>query len=59
MQRFLKQYPVALFLGSFIMLAALGYAWVILAFPGSGFTIQKSDGLIKGVPLRIDFTVRL
>lgn len=35
------------------------FLWIEYNFPGSGWVVQKSDGLIKGVPLRIDFIVRM
>lgn len=54
-----KRYPITLFLIGLITMATLGFMWIEHIFPGSGFTVQKSDGLIKGVPLGIEFKVRM
>ena len=59
MQKSLKRHPITLVLTGFITIATLGFMLIAHAFPGSGFMIQKSDGLIKGVPLGIEFHVRM
>lgn len=44
---------------SLSMLAVTAHTIVAHAFPGSGFAITKSDGLIKGLPLGVEFNIQM
>ena len=50
---------IVMLIVSLSMLAVTAHKMVAHAFPGSGFAITKSDGLIKGLPLGVEFNIQM
>lgn len=57
--RLLKEHPIKTITIGIVAFAATGYILLVLNFPGSGFSVQKSDGLVKGIPLGIKLNLRI